>query len=198
MSVRVGKRQRWTNEGRGHGQRKANRNRSARGNFGGTLLRAFWTLPRKEAQREEQSVCHAVGNDDVPGLGRERDSASKGDAVNRVELSGTILTEIDMRRRPDNSETGSVFFKFSDLNGTVLLFAWGEERVRKLARFRPGDAVRIFGRLTVNQLNGKAGIIVDQARHLNELDESAKDRDVAEWEAGRQFRQHARVVGNRG
>jgi single-stranded DNA-binding protein len=115
--------------------------------------------------------------------------------MNQVRIVGTIVDEIELRRRPDGSETASVALRFSEANGTILLFCMGE-RTRHLAKFRPGDAVKIFGRLSVNKQNHKAAIIVEEAQHLNKQHESAKDREADEWNTARKFQQHAKVAGD--
>jgi hypothetical protein len=116
--------------------------------------------------------------------------------VNEVRLSGTIVGDIDAHSQADGTESASAFLQFHKANGTVLLFCLGE-RARHLARFRSGDLVRICGRLTINRLNGKAAVLVDEAQHLDVRQESAEDREADLWNATRRHQHNAAVKDNR-
>jgi hypothetical protein len=112
--------------------------------------------------------------------------------MNSVRLSGFIVDEIDMRRRAlDGAETASVSFRFSQGCGPVTLLAFGAA-CRHLAKFAPGDAVVIAGRLMVGRHNGKPGIIVDEAHYANE---SAEDRSLEQFAASKRFQRYAVVKG---
>jgi len=116
--------------------------------------------------------------------------------MNKVELSGTIASEIDARSVADGTESARASLQFHKANGTVLLFCFAE-RAQKLARFRPGDLVRICGRLTINRLNGKAAVLVDEVQPLDERQRSPEDREASEWNATRRHQHNASVKDNR-
>jgi hypothetical protein len=108
--------------------------------------------------------------------------------LNLVRISGTIEDEIDLRRHADGTETASVSLRFSQGCGAILLCCFGAS-TRHLAKFRPGDAVAILGRLRIGRHDGKASVIVDEAHYLNGEDEW-RDRDrsatLHRFNAGRQ------------
>jgi single-stranded DNA-binding protein len=114
--------------------------------------------------------------------------------VNKIELVGTIASDIDARSEPDGTESAIASLHFHRGNGSVRLFSFGE-RARNLARFKSGDMVRICGRLTVNSM-GKAAIIVDEVHHLDARQESAEDREAEEWNAARRHQGNAVVKGD--
>jgi hypothetical protein len=116
--------------------------------------------------------------------------------MNEVRLTGTIVSDIDARSRPDGTESCSALLQFHKSNGPVLLFCL-EERAHKLARFKSGDLVSVRGRLTINSLNAKAAILVDEVQHLDARKESAEDREASEWNATRRHQLNAQVKGNR-
>jgi len=113
--------------------------------------------------------------------------------VNEVRLSGTIIGDIDARSQADGTESASASLRFHKANGTVLLLCVGE-RAHQLARFKSGDLVLIRGRLTINGLNRKAAILVDE---IHARQESAEDREASEWNATRRHQHNAAVKGNR-
>jgi hypothetical protein len=116
--------------------------------------------------------------------------------MNQVRLSGFIIDEIDLRRRGDGTEAATVSFRFSQGCGPITLLCFGTN-TRHVARFKPGDAVTILGRLIVGRHNGKAAVLVDEAHSLNQEDESPEQRERALSVAIHRFNAHAVVVGVR-
>lgn len=116
--------------------------------------------------------------------------------MNQVQISGTIVGEIDARSEADGTESARAFLKFHKANGAVMLFCFAE-RARHLAQFKPGDLVTVRGRLTVNLLNGKAAILVDEVHPFDARKESAEDRDAREWNATRRHQHNAAVKDTR-
>jgi hypothetical protein len=97
--------------------------------------------------------------------------------LNQVQLSGTIEDEIDLRKNEmDGFETARVHLRFSQAQGPILLFCVGAN-TRHLARFKPGDLVTIFGRLTVSR-SGAARILVDESHFLNEWREHDRSATI--------------------
>ncbi len=116
--------------------------------------------------------------------------------MNRVELFGTIASEVIASILADGSEHASTSLHFHKGNGAVLIFSFGE-RAQKLARFKHGDLVKISGRLTIHPLNGKAAILVAEVDHLDSRQQSDEDREVSEWNAVRRHQGNAAVKDNR-
>ena len=116
--------------------------------------------------------------------------------MNEVRITGTIASEIEARTRPDGTESCSALLQFHKSNGPVLLFCL-EERAQKLGRFKSGDLVSVRGRLTINPLNAKAAILVDEVQHLDARKESAADREADEWNATRRHQANAAVKSTR-
>jgi hypothetical protein len=112
---------------------------------------------------------------------------------NQVRIAGTIEDEIDLRRREDGFETARVNLRFSQAQGPILLFCVGAN-TRRLAKFKRGDVVKIFGRLTVSR-SGACSLLVDEAHFLDPEKEwperSAHDLGAAMH----RFATHANVVG---
>lgn len=115
--------------------------------------------------------------------------------MNEVKLSGTVVGDIEARSEPNGTESARASLQFHKANGAVLLFCFAE-RAHKLARFRAGDVVEVSGRLTINKLNHKAAVLVDNIQHLDTQKESPADREDREWNASREFQQHAKVKGD--
>lgn len=113
--------------------------------------------------------------------------------MNKIELSGTIVGEIDAQSDADGTERASAFLQFHKANGRAILFCFGE-RARLLAQFKSGDQVRIRGRLMIHRLNGKAAILVDEVHYLDVRHETA---ETDFWNAARRFQGNARVVDTR-
>ena len=115
--------------------------------------------------------------------------------MNRVELSGTIASEVIASTLADGSEHASTSLHFHKSNGAVVVFSFGE-RAQKLARFKHGDVVKISGRLTIHPLNGKPAVLVAEVDHLDARQQSAEDRELSEWNAVRRHQGNAVVKGD--
>jgi hypothetical protein len=115
--------------------------------------------------------------------------------MNKVQIIGFLEGPINLRSDGER-ETASAALRFSPTQDTVLVFCQGE-RVGQLTKFRPGARVRIFGSLTINANNHRAGILIESAVHVDPHLESLEDRETESWNAARKFQGHARVTNNR-
>ncbi len=100
--------------------------------------------------------------------------------MNKVELSGTIVGTIDCSSEADGTEAARASLEFQRGNGLVKVFGF-RGLARQFAQFKPGDQIRICGRLTVHPQNRTAAILVDEVRYFDARQECAapsKDKEI--------------------
>jgi len=116
--------------------------------------------------------------------------------MNEVKITGTLVSDADIRAREDGVHTATAHLSFNDKNGSVLLFCI-DERVRHLERFKSGDYIRVFGRLVIHPQNFKASILVDRTESMDRGKDLPQDREAEEWNTARRFQANAKVANTR-
>lgn len=93
--------------------------------------------------------------------------------MNKVELIGTIVGDIDCSSQADGTEAARANLEFWRGNGLARIFAFSE-CARQLAQFASGDVVNIRGRLTVHPTNRMCAVLVDVVRRFDPGQECAE------------------------
>jgi hypothetical protein len=113
---------------------------------------------------------------------------------NRVELSGTLVGPLDFSSESDGTPAARGCLRFQARNGTLKIVGF-RELAHQLAKFHPGDHVRIVGRICVHPENKMAAVIVDQVQRFDPRQAGAAPSNLLE--DIRQVRHEALQVGKR-